>query len=511
MRRRDVPAALVASTIGAGLTPELKAQVDVGNSYPQTPAERAAGVTPLSTEYHSGQPERYLAPGFAYASIDGRAGTDFTVAINQALSILGQPVELGPHNYLFTNLTIPATQKLTGQGIHHTNLVCKPGSAGTMFTDRGGPSGAAKIDITGVAFYGNDCKYSHGFRLGYNTIPFGTEGVLDRIWVRDLPAGFPGIDVLGNVGEFGFIVSQSTGGLQILGSALMITQVECMACHGFPVGGSSAVCNFGDAQISALEVEAQANNTCAVYLTGNAHLSMLTVSLASGYRGDHLVAIGPNVTSWTVANFKLYSQGAPPVVTGGNFKSGKTYFGDNFGGGRARGEGNYSSGLMTQGGQFGFKLQQLSAFTLRVQNTSGVLQHLTGAVGAPTSATTVAACVRNAQNIATATPTGPDATTACARGAKISSENPDTVILDTGTTGVWEIADSAFSAQISLNTTGMHCTLTPHVVTQNVNGETLGRLHLTLRNAVTGASVPWGTALQQSGSMIDVNVMGFLK
>jgi hypothetical protein len=508
MRRRDIPGALIASAIGVSTAP---AQADTGSGYPQTDAERDAGVTPLSPQYPPGQPERYVAPGFTYASADGRSGTDFTAAINRALSILGQPVVLGAHNYLITNLTIPATQQLSGQGMHQTNLICQPGSVGTMFTDRGGRSGAAKIDITGLAFYGNRCKYSHGFRLGYNGIQFGTEGVLDRIWVRDLPTGFPGIDIFGNVGQVGFLVSQETGGLQFIGSALMATQLECMACSGFPVGGSSAVCNFGDAQIGALEVEAQANGTAAVYLSGNTHLSMLTVSLAGGYRGDHLVEIGPRVTSWTIGNFKLYFQGVQPVVTGGNFKVGRTYFADNVTGARAHGEGNYSSGLMTQQGQFGFKLQQLNAFTLRVQNLRGTLQHLIGAVGTPTSATNVATSIRNAHSGTTTTPSGPDATTAFAAGAKISSESPDTLILDSGTSGPWDAGDSAFSAHVSLNKTGTVCAVAPHVVTQNVNGVTLARLHLTLSNAATGASIPWAAALATTGSLIDVTVTGFLK
>ncbi len=520
IRRRDLPAALIASAVGVGTPPRdsAGAAASVGGP-PQTEPERVAGVTPINPAYLPGQPERYLPPGVTYASIDGRSGTDFTAAINQALSILGHPVLLGAHNYLITNLTIPAGQQLIGQGMHQTNLVCRPGSVGTMFTDQGGRSGAAKIDISGLAFYGNHCKYSHGFRLGYNSVQFGTEGVLDRIWVRDLPGGFPGIDVRGNVGEFGFLVSQSTGGLQLLGSALMASQLECVDCSGFPVGGSQVVCNFGDAQIGALEVEAQASGTGSVYLTGNTHISMLTVSLAGGFRGDHLVEIGPGVRSWNIGNFKLYFQGTPPVVTGGNFKSGTAYFGGNATGARMHGEGNYSSGLMTANGQFGFKLQQLNAFTLRVQNAAGALerllgvslQHLIGAVGAPTSATNVATSVRNARSTPTSTPAGPDATTAFAAGAKISSDSPDTVILDTGTTGAWQIGDSTFNAHVSFNNTGTVCTVTPHVAIQNVNGEALARLHLTLRNAATGASMPWSAALAASGSMIDVTVLGFLK
>jgi len=512
MRRRDLPLVL-ASTVGLGASAAraAAAATQPGCSYPQTAAEREAGIEPRSLEYPPGQPERYVLPGFTYAAIDGRSGTDFTAAINDALSVPGQPVVLGAHNYLITNLTMPAAQKLVGQGMNHTNLVCKPGSTGTMFTDRGGRSGAAKIDISGIAFYGNRCRYTYGFRLGYNTVEFGTEGVLDEIWVRDLPAGFPGIDIRGNVSQFGLLSSLSTGGMQILGSALMATKLECVDCSGFSVGSSTTVCNFGDAQIGGLEVEAQASGTTAVYLTGNTHLSMLTVSLIGGFRGDCLVEIGPRVTSWAIANFKLYFKDPSPALGGGNFKSGTDYFGGNVTGGRADGEGSYSSGLMTQGRQFGFKLQQLNAFTLRMQNAHGTLQHLIGAVGAPVTPTNVASSVRNARSTVTVTPRGPDATTPFAGGAKISALSPDTLILDTGISGNWDISDSAFSAHLSLNTTGTVRTVAAQVAAQNVNGETRSRLHLTLLDAASGVGVPWSTALAAAGSMIDVTVMGFLR
>lgn len=511
MRRRDFPAALASSMGLSALTQPAAASGEPGRSIPQTAAEQAAGVEPLNLEYEPGRPERYVAPGFTYASIDGRSGSDFTDAINHALSVLEQPVALGAHNYLITNLTMPAGQKLVGQGMNHTNLVCKPGSVGTMFTDRGGRSGAAKIDIYGVAFYGNHCHYSHGFRLGYNTVQFGTEGVLDEIWVRDLPAGFPGIDIFGNVSQFGLLSSLSTGGMQILGTALMAAKLECVDCSGFPVGGSTAVCNFGDAQIGGLEVEAQVSGTTSVYLTGNTHLSMLTVSLIGGFRGDCLVEIGPRVTSWTIANLKLYFKDPPPALRGGNFKSGTNYFGGNVTGARADGEGNYSSGFMTQGGQFGFKLQQLNAFTVRLQNAHGTVQHLIGAVGAPTTPTNVATSVRHARSTVTVTPSGLDETTPFAGGAKISTASPETLILDTGASGIWDASDSAFSAHLSLNTTGTLRIVAAHVSALNVNGETRPRLHLRLLDAASGVGVPWTTALAAAGSMIDVTVLGFLK
>lgn len=523
MRRRDIPGALIASAIGAGAPPNGTATApEPGRNIPQTAAERTAGVAPLSPEYPPGRPERYMASGFTYASIDGRSGTDFTEAINRALSIPGQPVVLGVHNYLITNLTMPAAQRLTGQGMHQTNLVCKPGSVGTMFTDQGGPSGAAKIVIRELAFYGNRCNYSHGFRLGYNTVQYGTQGYIDNVWVRDLPAGFPGVDIKCNIGAMGYLCVQSTGGTRFVGSGAWVQWLENPYSLGFTssTSGTTVCAQFQDATIGAIESEAWSSNMAAIEIDGLTKIGKSIVAFSNtGWTGAHVMQVTRNASSWQVDNTTGYAAiGAPPTITRGWWKdlASNVYWGGKT---THSGEGFNGSGIFTHRGQFGFKLQQLNAFTLRLQNEPGMLsrltgmklQHLIGAVGAPTSPTNVATSVRNARSAPTATPTGPDATTAFAGGAKISSASPDTVILDAGTTGAWEIGDSTFTAHVSLNNTGTVCTVTPYVATQNVGGETLARLNLTLRNAATGVGIPWSAALAASGSMIDITVMGFLK
>jgi hypothetical protein len=511
VRRRDVSLGLLTSAVGASCSSSLAGSASspaTSTPYALTPQEQAAGVTPLNYAYAPGRPERYIAAGAEYASLDGQSGTDFTQALQTALDIPFQPVVLGAYNYLFSNLVIPGWQKLGGEGMHHSLLICKPGSTGTMFTDAGGVRGAAKVDIRGVAFYGNNCAYTHGLRLGYNTIAFGTEGVLDQVWVRDLPGGFPGIDVCGNVGEFGFLYTSTTGGLQLIGTALTAMQLESVACSGFQCGGGLVVCNFGDMQIGALEVEANANATTAVYLTGNVNITMLTVSLLEGFQADHLVEIGPGATTWAIQNFKLYFKEPAPVISGGNFKAGSVYFAGNATGANYSGQGNYLSGLMTQQDQFGFKLQQLNAFTLRLQLQGGVLEHLIGAAGAPMMATNLAASVNGASNVPAPTPT---AASGFAQGVTISSLNPSLLLLDTGRSGPWQVGDSAFIATIAYNSTGTAYTVSPSVSDEAVSGTLRDRLQLMLCNAATGAAVSWASAVPGEGQMIDIMLLGFLK
>jgi hypothetical protein len=506
--RRRLSLALL-STVGASCSSSSAGDSTTFSGpgiYPRSPQEQAAGVTPLNYAYAPGRPERYISPGAEYAELDGLSGTDFTHALQTALDIPYQPVVLGAFNYLFTNLVIPGWQKLGGEGVHHSHLICKPGSTGTMLTDAGGVHGAAKIDIRGLTIYGNNCNYVHALWLGYNTEPFGTEGVLDQVWVRDLPGGFPGIDVRGNVGEFGFLITSNTGGLQVIGTALTAMQLECVACSGFECGGAITVCNFGDMQIGALEVEAPNNGAAAVYLTGNTNISQLTVSMQDGFQTDHLVEIGPAASTWAIQNFKLYFKEVAPVISGGNFKCGSVYFAGNASGANYSGQGNYFSGLMTHRDQFGFKLQQFNAFTLRLQRSGGALEHLIGAAGAPTTPTNLAACVRGASN--NPVPTG---TAAFAQGVKISSLNPTSLLLDTGLTGPWQPADSAFIATIAYNTTGTAYTIIPYVAAETTDGTTRERLQLSLRNAASGEPASWATAVAGEGQIIDIMLLGFLK
>src|SRR5579883_3186356 len=178
MRRRDVPLALLGSSLAAASCssssagPSEPVTAATGPTYPQTPEELAAGVTPLNYAYVPGRPERYIEAGALYANLEGTIGTDFTAALQTAINILHQPVLLGSHVYLFTNLVIAPGQQIIGYGIHHSVLVAKPGSTGTMVTDAGGYHGAAHLDLRGIAFYGNNCNYSAGLRLGYITEPF---------------------------------------------------------------------------------------------------------------------------------------------------------------------------------------------------------------------------------------------------------------------------------------------------------------------------------------------------
>jgi hypothetical protein len=155
------------------------------------------------------------------------------------------------------------------------------------------------------------------------------------------------------------------------------------------------------------------------------------------------------------------------------------------------------------------KNQQLNAFTLRVENAAGTIQHAIGIVGGPTTATNFATSVPNGTHVLTNTPTGTDSTTAMANGGKISSAAASVFILDTG---VEVQADSCFMAHVTANNTGTAYAVLAFTQSNNVNGVAQNRLCLQLVNATSAAAVTWATALTAGGGvLIDVNIFGFFK
>lgn len=513
--------------------------------YPRTTAETTAGVTPTFYIYPPGDIRRYGA--IADAAVNGTTGTDNSAAINTALSVTGQAAYATSGNFGFKNMLIPGGATLVGAGIHETNFISLTGAIGTMATDTGS---AAKVNISGVAFYCNNCAYTAGFKLGYNTTAYGTEGYLDQIWVRDLPTGFPGIDINGNVGEGGFLIVQNTGGIRIIGTANMFDKLENPQSSGFVnTGGVTSTTEFGDGSINAMEIEAPQNNAVSYYLTGNTSIDNLTISFSAGYVGDHIIEIGASATTWRIGNLKYYfktgtawsgatayvignlvtlagltyycilgntNQTPPnatywrlsPSITSGNIKSGTQFFGGNVTGNNFSGQANYADSAFLAGGTFAVKLQQMQSFKIRVINTAGTIQHRMGNAGDSSQTSNFLGQVNAASQTLTNTPTGADGSTAFATGAKIGSASTSVLWLDTAAITA---ADSLFLCTVVANSTTTAYGLLPFVTNININGVTQNRLGLQLVNPTTAAAVAWATALGTPTWFIDIGFLGFIR
>lgn len=470
----------------------------------QTVAELAAGVTPTNYAYAEGDIRRYGAVGDA--AIGGGSGTDCTAAIQSALNIPVVPIFVPKGNFLFSNLTTPSEKTFYGLGIHASNLVCKTGSTGTMFTDQGS---AAKVDVHDLAFYGNNCAYTQGFYLGHSATPHGTEGYVDNVWVRDLPAGFAGIDINGNVGHYSRLLAQDTGGLQIIGVANMAGKAQSYGAKGFTVAGIQVGTNLQLTHIDSMEIEATAAAVVPLYLTENSSIDALTIAPTANTTYPHLIEIDAGCTTWWIGQLEyVFAAGTTPTITNGNIKSGSLYFGGNVTGKSHAGEGNYGSGFFGAGTQFGVKLQQLNTFKIRLTNTAGTIQHRIGHSGDSSVASNFTTAINAVSTTLTNTPTGADGSTAFATGVKIGSASTSVIYFDTPDQVA---ADGAYLCAVSFNNAGTAYSVLPFVVSININGVTRTRLGVQLTNATSGASVAWATALGTPGFIIDVSFLGFLK
>lgn len=154
--------------------------------------------------------------------LDGTwSGTDDTSAIQAAIDAqtvagVGTGTVLIPNgNFMFSNLTIPPTTKITGLNMWRSRLCRITGSTGNGLEDTGN---AAKIMLTDFIIYGNDTT-GVGINLGNNDIQWGAEAYMDHIMVRDITNGF---NINGNVGNIGSVICwNNTGGtaFRLQGSA----------------------------------------------------------------------------------------------------------------------------------------------------------------------------------------------------------------------------------------------------------------------------------------------------
>lgn len=437
----------------------------------------------------------------ADAAIDGSSGTLCTAAFaaaiiattTPALIIPIHPISCGPGNYLVGNLEFPAVTALRGTGRHTTNFVAAIGTSGAWFTDRNGS--ATKIIMEGFAMYGRGLPaITHGIHLGYNGVQHGVEGYLRDLWVIDMPNAV-GIDIDGNVGFYGTLAAYTCAtGIRITGIANVARELVAYSCTTRGV-------DLNLTNVDGCEIEAPGDSCIPLYLTGNAAVRGLIISLANGTTISHLIELAANATTWELRQFCLAFGNTPAgiTVTNGNIKRADgSYCGGNATAGSRNGEGHYSSESAGQ---------RLQSFVLRIINTAGTMQHRISDASESGAAGNFAACISGASPTLANTPTGSDASTAFVSGGKIGSATASIFWLNTASQ---KIADGLFMAQIVANTTDTALTVTPIVASIDINGVTRARLGLQLLDAATGVAVSISTANFDAGELVKILFYGYL-
>jgi hypothetical protein len=455
-------------------------------------------LTKASYSLITGAPVNVLDYGaVADANVTTGVGTNSTQAIQNAInfaSSAARPVYIPGGNYSITNLVVPATTRIFGDGRHLTNLIVRDGTTGRVITDDGN---AAKIQLEDFAVYGrNVAGVTTLLYLGYNGVDFGTEGILRNLFLRDTLGD--GLNVRGNVGFF------ETISVWDCDTPITIIGVANMASHLVAYRGVNISAYLGGVTVNGLEIEAPASGSIPLYIFRDSFIYGLYMSIATdvAYTFSHLIELDPLVSNYSLSGVE-YVFGATPsniTVTNENIKKTSTgqYFGGNATNGSFTGNGTYLSNVSIGTGE-------IQSFNFRLVNDAGTIKHRIGASGDSSVAGNYYNKINGASTTLTATPTGTNATTAFAAGAKINSANFSVVYFNTA---AQVIAEVLLGANIVINSSTVSLAVSASISSVNINGVTQSRLSLQFTNSTTGANYDLTTL--GAGTFIEVGFNGTL-
>lgn len=502
-------------------------------------------------------------------------GTDCTAAIDAALIACAGgagllaglvPLSFAAGNYLTANQTYPPATCLRGVGREQCSFLAKAGTTGTWLTDTGS---AAKIILEDLAFYGAytaSPAMTNNTVLGYNGTQFGTEGYIKSCWFRDAACAGGGyqLDVSQNVGFFDQLSIYSNGlaGQSCCRISGSIAHMSKIVCLGAGSGGYGLNLPAISSIVTGLEIEAPQGGSIPLFLAGNAVIDGVSFSHGS-YAAvgplDAWVVFGPNCTTWKLTGVNyLFSAAAAnsgtDTVTSGNFqRADGSYFGGNatansvYNAATTYNQGNvtnssgvsyiYINGTPTagnappnatywavttlpyghgaEGNYFSDNYGQIDqSFTFRLVNTAGTLQHRFSDPFGNVLNPSLISSINAATQALTNTPTGTDASTAFAAGAKISTAQSNAVILDTpgwpagvseSTVHTQRVGDYDCAVSLNFNTSTTALTCIAAVQSFTVNGITRNRWTLGFYDAASGVAFALNTTNIAAGKLVQVS------
>lgn len=148
------------------------------------------------------------------------------------------------------------------------------------------------------------------------------------------------------------------------------------------------------------------------------------------------------------------------------------------------------------------------SFCFILQNSAGTLQHAFYSDLTEATAALLTRIAGNNSGSFTTTPTGTDATTAFADGAKISTNTTNAIVFNTSNPQT--VTNEQFQASVVQNSTTTALTVAPVLQSFNVNGVTQTRLLFNFYDAATGAAFAINTTNIGSGTKLAVWFWGKL-
>lgn len=444
-----------------------------------------------------------------YDSASG-TGTDDTAAIQAAIdwayaegAAAPRAVLMTAKNFLCGQITIYPTTTIIGTGRQTSAFWCKIGTTGKWWSTRG--HGAQKMMLSGISWYGrNQSGLTHILELGTNAsvadpavpeAPFGTEGILEGLWVREAPNGI-GLLVLGNVGLIKDVTAMRCAtNIKVLGNANLLSNIVSM---------EAGVCgaDLSGCVVHRIEIEATAQAGLPLRMNGDVSVDGLFLSTAVGWHHDHLIEVDlTTYNEWAITKVALLGESAP--ATSGILKVGSAYYGGTSA--AAFTGASFQRSLDLHSTDFSVKHQKIQAFSLQIINDGGTIKHRMGALADASLSSNLRTRIIGATSNLSVTPTGSDASTAFAAGGKISSTYPSAFILDTA---AQETPDQLATAQVLFSQAGKSLTAWMTMLPLNVNGVTRQRLMVQLFDAASG--VPFDLATLPTGKALVIGITGYI-
>jgi|TARA_R110000868_G_C10951282_1_gene767820 hypothetical protein len=386
--------------------------------------------------------------------------------------------------YMSSTVSIPNGTVMFGEGRNQTAFRARPGFTGVMFTDKGN---ASKVVLRDFRIDGmGEAGITDLIKMGYGAEPLGG-GEWNNLFLYSGQVGSPAshikaINAVTNVFSFTEIEAGFSGtdfylgpnsGVTFFTRCLSISSVD----YGFYGNGSLSINNC--------EIEAPTASCIGVYASRETVIQDLTYAQAPSVTNPFAIEIDASCSMFTLSGF-INTQAAGSVLTS-LLKDNRSAYPTSWGN-RSTTLKNMpllADDLSLANGAIWIQNQKRQSFRFRLRNNAGTFEHQIGTVLDLTIDPVLADKITGATATVTSTPTGTDASTAFAAGAKISSANTSIVIFNTESqiNSYW-----AGRATININSTGT--ALTVYLVSNsfNVNGVTRNYLIMQFLDASSGAN-----------------------
>lgn len=407
--------------------------------------------------------------------------------------------------YISSTLSIPNATVFFGAGRQQTAIWALPGFTGVMITDKGN---AGKIFLRDFRVDGfGRPGITDIIKMGYGTTPLGQAEWFNLfVYAGTVAEGALAtancINVVTNVTSFAEIETGYGGYGFVLGPGSTVSTFDrCFS--GAAVYGDFDT--YGETNIVNCEIEAPAATSVPIYVRNSVNITNLTFSQSNvgSVINPYIVRTDPSAQMVNINGLVHFNGGNAATLTTvvSDQRVGyPPFWGDP--GGAEREVSVLGNNVFTKDLYILNLQRQVFKFQL-FTNSGGDIFHRITSQFDNTIASSFVGKINGASINSVLTPTGPNATTAFASGAKISSANTNTIVLHTDAQQYLEWASG--TATIGKNEFGTALNVEVGTQVLNINGQTKNYIVLQFFNAATGAAFDLTSITGTPNKLLNIN------